>query len=165
MGSVPLMSFEEVRTLLKQRFPMLMVDVVLELVPGQRILALKNVTGNEIQFLGHFPDLAIMPGTLIVEAFGQSASILFSKTTSLGLRSEEFLVLGVINDMRFLVPVVPGDRMEIDVRIVKIAGDIALVEGSITVDRRVVARGKLGFARRSWAPAPAPTDEPPPEVC
>ena len=143
------MNFAEVRTLLKQRFPMIMVDAVLELVPEQRILTLKNVTGNEIQFLGHFPELAIMPGTLIVEAFGQSASILFSHTTSLGLRPGEFLVLGSINDMRFLVPVMPGDRMEIAVQILKTAGDITLCEGTVTVGGTVVARGKLGFARRA----------------
>lgn len=154
------MGFAEVRTLLKQRFPMIMVDAVLELVPEERIVTVKNVTGNEIQFLGHFPELAIMPGTLIVEAFGQSASILFSKTTSLGLRPGEFLVLGVINEMRFLVPVLPGDRMEIAVRILKIAGDLALVEGTVSVDEKIVARGKLGFARRSWVPA-SPPEEPP----
>ena len=143
------MNFAEVRTLLKQRFPMIMVDAVLELVPAQRIVTLKNVTGNEIQFLGHFPDLAVMPGTLIVEAFGQSASILFSRTTSLGLQPGEFLVLGSINDMRFLVPVMPGDRMEIAVQILKTAGDITLVEGSVRVGETLVARGKLGFARRT----------------
>ena len=143
------MNFAEVRTLLKQRFPMIMVDAVLELVPGERILTLKNVTGNEIQFLGHFPEFAIMPGTLIVEAFGQSASILFSRTTSLGLKPGEFLVLGSINDMRFLAPVMPGERMEIAVQILKMAGDITLVEGSVTVGDTVVARGKLGFARRT----------------
>jgi 3-hydroxyacyl-[acyl-carrier-protein] dehydratase len=147
--ATPLMTFEEVRGLLKQRFPMLMVDTVLELVPEKSIVTIKNVTGNEMQFLGHFPERAIMPGTLIVEALGQSASILFSRTTSLGLRPGEFLVLGVINDMRFLVPVVPGDRMEIDVQILKIAGDIALVEGVVTVSETMVARGKLGFARRT----------------
>jgi 3-hydroxyacyl-[acyl-carrier-protein] dehydratase len=148
-AAAPLMTFAQVRNLLKQRFPMLMVDTVLELVPEQRIVTIKNVTGNEIQFLGHFPELAIMPGTLIVEAFGQSASILFSQTTSLGLRPGEFLVLGVINDMRFLVPVVPGDRMIIAVKILKVAGDIALVEGTVTVEDTLVARGKLGFARRT----------------
>ncbi len=147
--AAPLMTFAEVRNLLKQRFPMLMVDAVLELVPEQRIVTIKNVTGNEIQFLGHFPELAIMPGTLIVEAFGQSASILFSQMTSLGLRPGEFLVLGVINDMRFLVPVVPGDRMVIAVQILKIAGDFALVEGTVSVEQTIVARGKLGFARRT----------------
>ena len=145
--ATPLMTFKEVRELLKQRFPMLMVDTVLELVPEKRIVAVKNVTGNEIQFLGHFPELAIMPGTLIVEAFGQAASILFSQTTSLGMRPGEFLVLALI-DMRFFVPVVPGDCMEIDLHILKLAGDIALVEGVVTVSGTMVARGKLGFARR-----------------
>ncbi len=151
-STTPLMNFSEVRTLLKQRFPMIMVDAVLELVPEQRVKAIKNVTGNEIQFLGHFPELAIMPGTLIVEAIGQAASILFSKTTSLGMRPGEFLVLGVINEMRFLVPVSPGDRMEIAVQILKVVGDIALVESIVTVDQTVVARGKLGFARRTFTP-------------
>src|SRR6202453_1968798 len=97
--SKPLLNFEEVRALLKQRFPMLMIDNVVVLEPSKSISAIKNVTGNEIQFLGHFPDQAIMPGTLIVEAIGQAASILFSKTTSLGMRPGEFLVLGGINDM------------------------------------------------------------------
>ena len=59
-----IMTFEEVKMHLKQRFPIIMVDRVLELEPGKRIKTLKNVTGNEIQFLGHFPDLAVMPGTL-----------------------------------------------------------------------------------------------------
>lgn len=154
--ATPLMTFEEVRALLKQRFPMIMVDSVISLEPGSSIRTTKNVTGNEIQFLGHFPERAVMPGTLIVEAIGQSASILFSKTTGTGTRPGEFLVLGSINDMRFLIPVVPGDRMEIDVQVLKFIEDFALVEGVATVDRTVVARGKLGFARRSLqAPHPA----------
>jgi 3-hydroxyacyl-[acyl-carrier-protein] dehydratase len=154
----PLMTFVEVRELLKQRFPMIMVDCVLELVPGERIRTIKNVTGNEIQFLGHFPEMAVMPGTLIVEAFGQSASILFSRTTALGLAPGEFLVLGVINEMRFLQPVLPGDRMEMAVELRKVAGDIALVEGVVTVGETIVARGKLGFARRRLARAAPPPE-------
>ncbi len=66
--TTPVMTFEEVRAALKQRFPMIMVDSVILLEPGKRIQAIKNVTGNEIQFLGHFPEYAVMPGTLIVEA-------------------------------------------------------------------------------------------------
>ncbi|MGA3006710.1 MAG: 3-hydroxyacyl-ACP dehydratase FabZ [Opitutaceae bacterium] len=145
----PMMNFEEVRTLLKQRFPMLMIDSVVEMEPEKRILAIKNVTGNELQFLGHFPDRAVMPGTLIVEAIGQAASILFSKMTGAGLKPGEFLVLGTINNMRFLVPVVPGDRMEIDVKILKLVQDLAVVEGSVKVDGTLVATGLLGFGRRS----------------
>src|ERR1017187_6954483 len=112
-----LMTFEEVRAALKQRFPMIMVDTVVSLEPGKSIRATKNVTGNEFQFLGHFPECAVMPGTLIVEAIGQSASILFSKTTGTGTQPGQFLVLGSINEMRFLVPVIPGDRMEIEVQV------------------------------------------------
>ena len=145
----PVMTFEEVRAVLKQRFPMLMVDTVTSLEPGKSIRTTKNVTGNEIQFLGHFPEYAVMPGTMIVEAIGQSASILFAKTTGTGFQPGEFLVLGSINEMRFLVPVLPGSRLDIDVNVLKFIEDVALVEAVVTVDETPVARGKLGFARRS----------------
>jgi 3-hydroxyacyl-[acyl-carrier-protein] dehydratase len=146
--TAPLMTFEEVRAALKQRFPMIMVDTVISLEPGKSIRTTKNVTGSEIQFLGHFPEHSVMPGTLIVEAIGQSASILFAKTTGTGTRPGEFLVLGAINQMRFLAPVVPGDRMEIAVQVLKLIEDFALVEAVVTVDATEVANGKLGFARR-----------------
>jgi 3-hydroxyacyl-[acyl-carrier-protein] dehydratase len=146
--TAPVMTFEEVRATLKQRFPMLMVDTVISLEPGKNIRTTKNVTGSEIQFLGHFPEYAVMPGTLIVEAIGQSASILFTKTMGTGMQPGEFLVLGAINEMRFLVPVVPGNRLEIEVSVLKFIEDFALVEAVATVEEKVVARGKLGFARR-----------------
>lgn len=146
--TMPLMTFEEVRMALKQRFPMLMVDTVISLEPGKSIQTTKNVTGNEIQFLGHFPEHAVMPGTLIVEAIGQAASILFSKTTGTGTQPGEFLVLGSINEMRFLVPVVPGNRLEIEIQVLKFIEGFALVEAVATVDGTAVAKGKLGFARR-----------------
>jgi 3-hydroxyacyl-[acyl-carrier-protein] dehydratase len=146
--TAPMMTFEEVRSTLKQRFPMLMVDTVVSLEPGKSIRTTKNITGNEIQFLGHFPEHAVMPGTLIVEAIGQSASILFAKTTGTGMEPGEFLVLGAINQMRFLVPVVPGDKLEIDVQVLKFIEGFALVEAVATVDATVVAKGSLGFARR-----------------
>src|SRR2546425_12387039 len=133
--TTPLMTFEDVKAVLKQRFPMIMVDSVQSLDPGKSIRTTKNVTGNEIQFLGHFPGHAVMPGTLIVEAIGQSASILFSKTTGTGTQPGEFLVLGSINDMRFLVPVVPGDSMEIDVQVLKFVEDFAMMAGVAKVDR------------------------------
>jgi 3-hydroxyacyl-[acyl-carrier-protein] dehydratase len=147
--TTPVMTFEEVRAVLKQRFPMLMVDTVIALEPGKSIRTAKNVTGNEIQFLGHFPEHAVMPGTLIVEAIGQSASILFAKTTGTGMQPGEFLVLGSINEMRFLVPVVPGDKMEIEVQVLKFIEDFAVVEAVATIGTTTVATGKLGFATRA----------------
>ena len=143
------MTFEEIKTYLRQRFPFIMVDRVLEVESGKRIKAVKNVTGNEIQFLGHFPDYAIMPGTLIVEAIGQCASILFSQTTGKGVKEGEFLVLAAINDMRFLVSVHPGHTMILDVTILKMTEEAALVEGIVTVDGTVVTKGRLSFARKA----------------
>ena len=145
------MSFEEIKGLLKQRFPFIMVDRVLEIDPGKRIKTLKNVTGNEIQFLGHFPECAIMPGTLVVEAIGQSASLLFSSTTGIGTGSGEAMVLGAINDMRFLAPIYPGQTMLIEVNVIKLLGAAALVEGVVTVEGAVTVTGRLSFARKSFA--------------
>ena len=142
------MNFEEIKGLLKQRFPFIMVDRVLEIEPCKKIKSLKNVTGNEIQFLGHFPEYAIMPGVFIVEAIGQSASILFSSSTKKGIEKGEVMVLGVINNMRFLAPVYPGQTMLIEVTVIKMVDDAALVEGTVTVEGSVVATGKLSFARK-----------------
>ena len=141
------MNFEQVKLCLKQRFPMLMVDRVLELEPGKSIKTLKNVTGNEIQLLGHFPDFAIMPGTCMIEAIGQSASLLFSHTTGKGMNPGELMALAAVNDMRFLAPVLPGHTLIMEVKILKMTDEAALVEGNATVDNAVVARGKLSFAR------------------
>ena len=142
------LTFEEVKAHLKQRFPFIMIDRVLELEPGKRIKAVKNVTGNEIHFLGHFPDYAIMPGTSIIEAIGQSASILFSHTTGNAINPREFIALATVNDMKFLVPVVPGDTMTIEVNIVKMTDGAALIEGIAHVNNQVVTRGRLSFARK-----------------
>ena len=141
------MTFEEVKAHLKQRFPFIMVDRVLELEPGKRIKTLKNVAGNEIQFLGHFPDYAIMPGTSIIEAIGQSASLLFSHTTGKGMNPSEFMVLAAVNDMKFIVPVLPGHTIIMDVNIVKMTDEAALIEGVARVEDTIVTRGKLSFAR------------------
>jgi 3-hydroxyacyl-[acyl-carrier-protein] dehydratase len=145
--STSVMSFDDVLACLKQRYPILMVDGVLALEPGKSIRTVKNVTTNEPHFLGHFPEHAVMPGTLIVEAIGQAASILFTKTMGTGMRPGEFLVLGSINEMRFLKPVSPGDRLEIAVNVLKFIDDFAVIEAVAAVAGAEVARGKLGFAR------------------
>lgn len=142
------MNFEEIKGLLKQRFPFIMVDRVLELEPGVSIKALKNVTGNEIQFLGHFPEYAIMPGVFIVEAIGQSASILFSRTKWKGTEKGEAMVLGAINTMRFISPVYPGQTMLIEVTFDKILEETAVIHGRVMVEENLVAIGQLTFARK-----------------
>jgi 3-hydroxyacyl-[acyl-carrier-protein] dehydratase len=142
------MTFAEVTQHLKQRFPLIMVDRVLELEPGKRIKTIKNVTGSEIQFLGHFPEFAIMPGTFIIEAIGQSASILFSRTTGTGMMPGEFMALAAVNDMKFLAPVLPGHTMIMEITVLKMIPNAALIEGVARVDDHVVTQGKLSFARK-----------------
>jgi 3-hydroxyacyl-[acyl-carrier-protein] dehydratase len=136
-----MLTFEEVKKHLWHRFPIIMVDKVLEVVPGERIKAQKNVTGNEIFFMGHFPSYAIMPGVFIIESLAQSAALLLDITE----KTDKLKLLGVVNDMRLLLPVYPGDTMIIDVNLVTQTQDMALVEGIVMVDEKVVAKGKLSF--------------------
>jgi 3-hydroxyacyl-[acyl-carrier-protein] dehydratase len=144
------MTSEEVKTVLKQRYPMIMVDSVAALELGKSIRTIKNVTTSDVHSRGQFSGHAFLPGTLIVEAIGQSASILFAKTTGNGNGPAEFLVLGSIIEMRFPKPVIPGDRMEIAVCVSKFVGAFAVVDAVVTVDRTDVAKGRLGFARRTF---------------
>jgi 3-hydroxyacyl-[acyl-carrier-protein] dehydratase len=143
------MTFEEVRAVLQQRFPYLLVDCVLELEEGRRIKTLKNVTGNEIQFLGHFPQMAIMPATLIIEALGQSAVILFRQTNQGKTNGDDLEVLGMVDQMRFLAPVLPGDTIIMEVTAMKMTPTAAIVEVIARVGDLVVATGRLGFAKKS----------------
>ena len=92
--------------------------------------------------------LLIVPRSSISEAIGQSASVLFSRTTGKGMNPRELMGLAAVNDMRFLVPVLPGHNMTIEVNIVKMTEEAALVEGVARVEDTVVARGKLSFARK-----------------
>jgi 3-hydroxyacyl-[acyl-carrier-protein] dehydratase len=136
-----MLTFEEVKKHLWHRFPIIMVDKVLEVIPGERIKAQKNVTGNEIFFMGHFPSYAIMPGVFIIESLAQSAALLLDITE----KTNKLKLLGVVNDMRLLLPVYPGDTMTMEVNIVTQTRDMALVEGMVMVDEKVVAKGKLSF--------------------
>src|SRR3990172_11714959 len=111
------MDIHQVLEHLPQRFPLLMVDRVLECEPGKRIKALKNVSGNEPYFPGHFPQRPVMPGVLILESMAQAAGILVFRT--LGRRPDDKSVYyyAGIDNARFKRPVAPGDQLEIEVLI------------------------------------------------
>ena len=102
---------------LPQRYPLLMIDRVLECEPGKRILALKNVTSNEPHFTGHFPGRPIMPGVLILEAMAQAAGILVFRTRGDKPDANTVCYYAGIDEARFKKPVVPGDRLEIEATI------------------------------------------------
>ena len=114
---MPDMDITKVLAHLPQRYPLLMVDRVLECEPGKRILALKNVSANEPHFLGHFPGRPIMPGVLILEAMAQAACILALRTKGEQAGANTAYYYAGIDGARFKRPVVPGDQLELEVHV------------------------------------------------
>jgi 3-hydroxyacyl-[acyl-carrier-protein] dehydratase len=141
------MNFEQIKNILAQRFPMMMVDKVLSCESGKKITCLKNVSGNDIFFLGHFPFLSVMPGVLIAEAMAQASAILLGITNNKSLQDyrENPAFLGSINKMRFMKPVVPGDQMIIEIEAVKLISNAGIVTGKVMVNGELVAKGELSF--------------------
>jgi len=113
------MDIHEILRLLPHRYPIILVDRVLELEPGKRIAALKNVSVNEPVFMGHFPHYPVMPGVLIVEAMAQAAAILAFRTFNLKSDRESVYYFVGIDEARFKRPVVPGDQLILKAQILR----------------------------------------------
>ena len=128
--------------LLAHRYPFLLIDRVIEVVPGDKITALKNVTNNEPFFQGHFPGRPIMPGVLIVEAMAQAGGILAYLTGSTEQRSRLIYFMGM-DKVRFRKPVVPGDQILFNAKIIKFRSKVAKMSGIATVDDQLVAEAEL----------------------
>ena len=140
------MDIKEILEHLPHRYPFLLVDRVLELEPGQRILALKNVTMNEPFFPGHFPGHPIMPGVMIIEALAQAAAILtFKSTGQLGGRVVYFVG---IDECRFKTPVVPGDQLLLEAHHERTLRGIGKFTARARVGDRLAAEAKMMCAVR-----------------
>ena len=140
------LSFEEVKKLIPQRFPFIMIDKVIELVPGKEAVAIKNISGNDIFFLGHFPEKAIMPGAAIIEAMAQTSIVLFASARK---RDEgEKIPIYYFGSVkaRFHHPVVPGDQLRIKVVNVKTLPTGAYVSGEAFVEDKKVSEAELVFS-------------------
>ncbi len=133
-----------------QRYPMLLIDRVIDMVPGKSIKALKNVSINEPFFTGHFPHHPVMPGVLILEAMAQAAAIFsFADEAGLKPKDKEFLYYFVgIDGARFRKPVLPGDQLHIEVVAERLGRSICKYQGHAFVDGQVVAEAKLMCAIR-----------------
>lgn len=124
--------------MIPHRYPLLMVDRILEFVPGESAVGLKNVTASEPHFQGHFPSFPVMPGVLIVEAMAQTAAILVVHT--LGKEAEGKLVYFMtIDNARFRKPVTPGDALHIHIRKVHARRNVWKFSAEAKVDGQVVA--------------------------
>jgi 3-hydroxyacyl-[acyl-carrier-protein] dehydratase len=140
------LDFEEIKKLVPQRFPFIMLDRVVEVEQGKRVTAIKNVSGNDIFFLGHFPDKAVMPGAAIIEAMAQAAIILFATTGRNSAEAKAPLYYFGSVKARFLNPVVPGDQVKIIVENVKMLPTTAYVSGEAFVEDRRIAEAELAFS-------------------
>ncbi|KHE92059.1 MAG: 3-hydroxyacyl-ACP dehydratase FabZ [Candidatus Scalindua rubra] len=139
-----MLNFEEVRELVPQKYPFLFIDKVIELQKESRIVCLKNISGNEPFFAGHFPDFAIMPGVLIVEALAQASIILFKKSFSTEQHKDKVFLLASAN-VRFSKPVFPGDQLILEIDIEKVISSAAIVKGVAKVGDKVVTKATLSF--------------------
>lgn len=145
------MNIKEIARFLPHRYPMLLVDRVLECVPGEYLIALKNVTANEPFFLGHFPDNPVMPGVMILEVMAQATGILAMRTLDEPLSENSIYYFAGIDGARFRAPVVPGDQLIVRVEILRHKRGIWKVNSTATVDDKVVAEAQLMGALREQA--------------
>ena len=132
---------EAILKFLPHRYPFLLVDRVLSLEKAKSIVAIKNVTYNEQFFQGHFPDVRIMPGVLIVEAMAQAGGILLFN--SIPDPEKKFVMLSKIDDMKFRRPVVPGDQLRLECEFIKFKSRFFRLHGKALVDGEVAVEGDM----------------------
>ena len=136
------MDINAIKKALPHRYPFLLVDRVIEIEPGKRIKALKNVTVNEPFFQGHFPAQPVMPGVLILEAMAQAGGIMMLESTG---DQGAICYLTTVDKAKFRRPVVPGDQLVLEVELERVVGKMGRVKGQALVDGAVVAEAVLGF--------------------
>jgi 3-hydroxyacyl-[acyl-carrier-protein] dehydratase len=129
------MDITEIMSILPHRYPFLLIDRVIEIERKQRIVAIKNVSFNEPHFQGHFPDYPIMPGVLMVEAIAQAGGALL--LTEIPDRDNKLMVFTGIDSAKFRKPVVPGDQLRIEVKVLNWRSSAVRMQGIATVDGKV----------------------------
>lgn len=142
---------EAILKFLPHRYPFLLVDRVLSLEKGKSIVAIKNVTYNEQFFQGHFPDIRIMPGVLIVEAMAQAGGILLFN--SIPDPEKKFVMFSKIDNMKFRKPVVPGDQLRLEGEFLKFKSRFFQLHGKAFVDGEIAVEGYMLASlidRKEW---------------
>lgn len=147
----------EIQKLLPHRYPFLMVDAILEVERLKRIVGIKNVSMNEYYFQGHFPGRPVMPGVLILEAVAQTGGLLL--LMDIPDRDKKLLYFVAVDGARFRRPVVPGDQLRIEVKVLNWRGDFCKLEGKATVNGELAAEGTVMCKMIDRDP-PGKTEEP-----
>src|SRR5512134_2920552 len=134
---------------LPHRYPIILVDRVLEIEPGARIVALKNVSMNEPYFMGHFPGYPVMPGVLIIEAMAQAAAILTYMTLGAKHGDGTLFYFAGIDAARFKRPVMPGDQLRMEVEMGRVKRGVGKFTGRALVEGQVAAETEMMCAHRN----------------
>lgn|SRR5699024_4417489 len=137
-----MLTISEIKEIIPHRYPMLLIDRVEELEPGQRILAKKNVTINEPFFQGHFPHEPVMPGVLIVEAMAQAGAVALLSLEQFKGKTAYF---GGIDKAKFRKKVTPGDTLLLEVELLKVKSSAGIGKGIARVDGKKVAEAEMTF--------------------
>ena len=132
----------DIMRIIPHRYPFLLIDRVVELEPGKRVVAMKSVTANEPQFTGHFPGRPIMPGVLMVEALAQAGAV---AVLSLPEYSGKLALFAGIDECRFRRTVLPGDALRLEVTLDKLRGVFGRGRGVATVDGEVAVEATISF--------------------
>ncbi|MEC9485074.1 MAG: 3-hydroxyacyl-ACP dehydratase FabZ [Candidatus Izemoplasma sp.] len=138
-----LLNSNQIQDIIPHRYPFLMIDQVIELEPGKSAKAIKNVTANEMQFMGHFPKEHVMPGVLMVEALAQTGAVAI---LSLEENKGKIAYFAGIDKCKFKHKVIPGDQLELSVDILKQKGPIGVGEAVARVNGKVAVKAILKFA-------------------
>jgi len=136
-----MLTITDILKILPHRYPMLLVDRVVEIDEGKRIVGIKNVTANEQFFQGHFPGAPVMPGVLIVEAMAQCSAVLILR--DIPDRDEKLFLFGGVDKARFRKPVIPGDQLRMECEVLQRRSNTVKVKGTATVDGNIVAEAEM----------------------
>ena len=137
-----MMSFEEIKKILPHRYPFLLIDRVLEVKKGNYCKAIKNISGNEEIFQGHFPNQAVLPGVMIIEAMAQTAGIIIDSCKK-EAESREIVFFAGIDKAKFRIPVVPGDQIVIETSLINQRRNFWVFEGKASVDNKLAAQAEI----------------------
>ena len=138
------MDINEIQTIIPHRYPMLLIDRIVELEPLKRIVALKNISASDAVFQGHFPGAPVFPGVYIIEAMAQAGAVLLFR--EIPDRESKLLYFTGIDEARFRRPVVPGDQLRLEINVLKYKMGYAKLRAEAFVDGQLVAEATVSSA-------------------